>query len=179
VADDKDVITLSKTIPDSASGVISLSEIRDPIVRQGLDYWLSRKGTRSYPARSDIAPRDISALLRHVVLLRLIKNGLDFEYRVMGDAHASALGFSMQGQRVSDVDKFSPGYGQVLLRLYRRAVRKRHVFAFRGWMERGQENRKYIYSESVFMPLGPDENTIDHVFNIGVYVPLDSFDALR
>lgn len=171
------IITVSRTVPESASGVLPLDRLESPILRQGLDYWLKLRGDRPYPSRAEISPRDLAALLRHVVLLRLLDNGADYEYRIVGDAHVISHGFSMQGMRVSDVDKFSPGYGPVLKSLYDHAVRRRDVYAFRGWMERGEEHKQYIYSESVFMPLGPDANTIDHVLNFSVYIPRDSYDG--
>ena len=170
------VITVSKTVPESASGVVALDAIESPIVLQGLDYWRRLKGDRSYPARKDMMPREMSPLLRNIVLIRLVDDGKDYEYRIVGDAHVISHGFSMQGLRVSDVDKFSPGYGPVLKSLYDYAVRRRGAYAFRGWTERGEKHKKYIYSESVFMPLGPDEATIDHVLNFAVYDPRDSFD---
>ena len=170
------VIALSKSVPQSASGVIALDAIESPLLRQGLDYWRRLKGTRSYPARQDMVPRDVAPLLRNIVLLRLIDGGTDYEYRIVGDAHVISHGYTMQGLRVSDIDKYSPGYGPVLKSLYDRAVRRREPFAFRGWMERGEENKQYIYSESLFMPMGPDEATIDHVLNFSVYVPRDTFE---
>jgi hypothetical protein len=170
------VITVSSSVPASASGVISLDAIESPIVLQGLVYWRKLRGDRPYPARKDMTPREMSPLLRNIVLLRLTDDGQDYEYRIVGDAHVISHGFSMQGLRVSDVDKFSPGYGPVLKSLYDRAVRRRDAYAFRGWMERGDTNKQYIYSESVFMPLGPDDGTIDHVLNFSVYVPRDKFE---
>jgi hypothetical protein len=164
-------------MPQNASGVIPLEALEHPILQQAVAYWARLKGSRTYPARQDLMPRDLSPLLRHVVLLRVIDGGADYEYRIVGDAHVISHGFSMQGLRVTDVDKYSPGYGPVLKGLYDRAVRRRDVYAFRGWMERGDLNKKYIYSESVFMPMGPDEATIDHVLNFSVYVPRDSFDG--
>lgn len=176
VSSSPSVVSLPKSVPEGASGIIQLEAIESPIVRQGVDYWRDLKGSRSYPARSDIRPRDLAPLLRNVVLLRLIDGGQDYEYRIVGDAHVISHGYSMQGQRVSDIDKFSPGYGTVLKSLYDRAVRRRDVYAFRGWLERSDRDKPYMYSESVFMPMGPDEATIDHVLNISVYTPRDSFD---
>jgi hypothetical protein len=170
------VIALSKSVPQGASGIIAFEEIESPIIRQGLDYWRRLKGTRTYPARQDMVPRDVAPLMRNITLLRLIDGGTDYEYRIVGDAHVISHGYSMQGQRLSDIDKFSPGYGPVLKGLYDRAVRRRDVYAFRGWMERGEEHKQYIYSESVFAPMGPDQATIDHVLNFSVYVPRDSFE---
>ena len=170
------VITLSKSVPESASGIIPLEEIESPILRQGLDYWNRLRGARRYPARQDMMPRDMAPLLRNIAVIRIVDDGADYEYRIVGDAHVISHGFSMQGLRVSDVDKYSPGYGPVLKGLYDRAVRRRDVYAFRGWMERGETNKQYIYSESVFMPMGPDEATIDHVLNFSVYTPRDSYE---
>ena len=171
------ILTLPKGVPEGASGIIPLDSIESPIVRQGVDYWRALKGARAYPARTDMHPREMAPLLRNIVLLRLIDGGADYEYRIVGDAHVISHGFSMQGLKIGDVDKYSPGYGPVLKSLYDRAVRRRDVYAFRGWMERGESTKRYIYSESVFMPLGPDEATIDHVLNFSSYTPRDSFDS--
>jgi hypothetical protein len=171
------IITVPRNVPEGAAGVLPLDKLESPIVRQGLDYWLALRGSRPYPSRAELSPRDLAALLRHIVLIKLIEGGADYEYRIVGDAHVISHGFNMQGSRVSEVDRFSPGYGAVLKSLYDRAVRRRDAYAFRGWMERGEGRKQYIYSESVFMPLGPDANTIDHVLNFAVYIPRDSFDG--
>jgi hypothetical protein len=171
------VITLSRSVPESASGVVPLDQLESPVVRRGVDYWLKLRGSRPYPSRDEIVPRELAGLLRHVVLVRLIDAITDYEYRIVGDAHVISHGFNMQGLRVSDVDAYSPGYGPVLKKLYDRAVRRRDAYAFRGWLERGDQQKKYIYSESVFMPLGPDNNTIDHVLNFSVYIPRERFDV--
>ena len=173
----RNVITLSRSVPESASGIIPLDAVESPILKQGLDYWHALRGTRSYPARNDMRPRDVAPLLRNIVLIRLIDGGADYEYRIVGDAHVISHGYNMQGQKVSDIDRYSPGYGTILKSLYDRAVRKREVYAFRGWMERGEKTKQYIYSESLFMPLGPDEATIDHVLNFAVYTPRDRYDG--
>ena len=170
-----DVITLARSVPESASGAVPLDQLDSPVVRRGLHYWSKGRGTKPYPTREEIVPRELAGLLRHVVLLRLIDDGADYEFRIVGDAHVISHGFNMQGLKVSDVDAHSPGYGPVLKSLYDRVVRRRSAYAFRGWLERGDQKQKYIYSESVFMPLGPDSATIDHVLNFSVYVPRESF----
>ncbi len=173
----KNVITVPRNAPEGSSGVLPLEKLESPIVRQGLDYWRKLRGDRPYPSRAELSPRDLTSLLRHIVLLRLVDGGKDYEYRIVGDAHVISHGFNMQGARVSEVDRISPGYGPVLKSLYDRAVRRRDAYAFRGWMERGEGHKQYIYSESVFMPLGPDADTIDHVLNFSVYIPRDRYDS--
>ena len=41
--------------------------------------------------------------------------------------------------------------------------------------ERSEMQKKFIYSESVFAPLG-DGDVVDHVFNVSVYVPRDLYE---
>ena len=169
-------VRIPRTVPQSASGAIALDKIESLIVRQGLDHWVRMRGVRQYPARSDFSPRALTMLLRNIVLLRTVDNGADYEFRVVGDAHVTAHGFSMQGLRVSDVDKYSPGYGRVLKSLYDHTIAIRDAFAFRGWMERGQTSTQYIYSESVFLPLGLDDQTIDHILNFSVYSAREKYE---
>jgi hypothetical protein len=170
------VATISRDVPESASGIIALDAIESPIVKQGLAYWTRLKGERDWPTRADMSPKDMAPLLRNIVLLRRTEDH-DYEFRIVGDAHVISHGFSMQGLKVSGVDQISPGYGTVLKSLYDHVVHRQAPFAFRGWMERGGKVKQYIYSESVFMPLGPDGHTIDHVLNFSVYIPRDRFDG--
>ncbi len=170
------IIALPIGLPENASAVVPLQTIESPILRQAVAYWDELRGARAYPAREDMKPRDLTPLLRNIVLLRLLDGGKDYEYRIVGDAHVIAHGFTMQGLRVSDVDSYAPGYGTVLKSLYDRAVRRREAYAFRGWLQRSDRNQRYLYSESVFMPMGPAGEAIDHVLTVSVYTPRDSFD---
>src|SRR5262249_33704364 len=112
----------------------------------------------------------IRGLLRNVVLLRVIDGGQDYEYRIVGDAHVIAHGFSMQGKNLSRMDDHAPGYGSVLKQLYDYPVRRRTPLALRGWLSMGEDGSEFLYSESVFLPIGPDDETVDHVLNFSVYV---------
>jgi hypothetical protein len=116
-----------------------------------------------------MTPRDIRGLLRNVVLVRVIDSGRDYEYRIVGDAHVIAHGFSMHGKNLSDMDKHAPGYGTILKQLYDYPVRKGVPLALRGWLSMGEDGAEFVYSESVFLPLGPNDKTVDHVLNFSVY----------
>ena len=102
--------------------------------------------------------------------MRVIDSGRDYEYRIVGDAHVIAHGFSMQGKTLSQMDDYAPGYGAVLKPLYDNPVRRRTPLALRGWLSMGEDGAEFVYSESVFLPLGPDDETVDHVLNFSVYV---------
>jgi hypothetical protein len=175
--DREQVIFVPPDVREHARGRIGFEEIESPLVRKGFDYWQRLCDGRRFPARADLSPREMGNLLRNVVLMKVLNEGEDYEFRIVGDAHVIAHGFSMQGLHISDVDGFSPGYGSVLKRLYDRVVRKAEPYALRGWLERGETHKKYIYTESAFMPLGHGE-TVDHVFTVSVYVPRDGLEPV-
>jgi hypothetical protein len=162
-------ITVPSSIEDTG-GRIPFDEVESVAVRDAIAYWQSLRRGRRFPSRADIFPKEIRGLLRHICLIRVLDGGGDYEYRVIGDAHVIAYGFSMQSRRLSEIDSHAPGHGPVLKRLYDRVVRKGEPYALRGWIERAGVQKKYIYSESLFAPLG-DGDPVDHIFNVSVYVP--------
>jgi hypothetical protein len=151
-------------------GPIGIDLVESEIVRSGVSYWRRLSAGRKYADRCDISPKDIRGLLRHVVLLRVIDSGRDYEYRIVGDAHVIAHGFCMQGKNLSEVENHAPGYAGILKGLYDYPVRRRTPLALRGWLALGEEGAEFLYSESVFLPLGPNDETVDHVLNFSVYV---------
>jgi hypothetical protein len=166
------VAPIVRALPFSSErpgGPITLDQVEAPVVRAGIGYWKRLCGQRKFPARTEVTPRDILGLLRNTILLRVVDDGADYEYRIVGDAHVIAHGFSAQGMRLSDLGAIAGGYEKVLKSLYDMPVRTSSPFAVRGWLARGED--EFIYSETVLLPLGPDETTVDHVLNFSVYVP--------
>jgi hypothetical protein len=167
-------IRVAPESPERPGGIIDLDQVESPIVRSGIGYWRRLCGERKYPERSAVTPSEIRGLLRNTVLIRVVDGGQDFDYRIVGDAHVIAYGFSMQGRFLSEMEEYAPGHGPVLKGLYSSVVRRRTPFALRGWLERGESHKQYIYSESVFMPLGDTDDAVDHILNFSVYVPRES-----
>lgn len=61
------------------------------------DYWDSRRGGRDFPARTEIDPVDIPALLEHVMLVEVLEDPLDFHYRLVGGHFVEQCGRNLQG----------------------------------------------------------------------------------
>ena len=157
-------------------GRIALDEVDSAVLLQGIAYWRNLAGGRKHPSRSDITPRGLASLLRNTTLLRVIDGGKDYEYRIVGDAYVMAHGLSFQGKRWSQTDKLSPGYHAMIKSTYDRVVRKAEPVAMRGWIERSGRTLELIYSEYVFLPLGIDDKTVDHILVFAVYVPREKPD---
>lgn len=69
--------------------ILSDPEIADvslasDVIRAGLAYWMSRKGSGEMPSRTDIDPMDIPRLLPNVVMVDILSDPLDYMERVVG-----------------------------------------------------------------------------------------------
>src|SRR5690349_16148090 len=61
-------------------------QLSAPRLRQAFDYWESKRAGRTMPARRDLDPVDIPALLSWLMLIDVIrKPTLDFRYRLIGN----------------------------------------------------------------------------------------------
>lgn len=153
---------------DTAGGLpgqIPLSDVHSSTVQRGLALWRGLKGTRRFPSRAEIAPRDLGDLLRHIALVRL-SAGADFEIRLVGDAIVQAQGISFSGYTAAMMDKLSPGYSAELRRIFSSIHRTGEPLVFRGWYER-DPGPKPVYHETMFLPLG--EAAVDHILVVAAY----------
>jgi hypothetical protein len=129
----------------------------------------SRRG-RIFPCLKDIAPRDFAGLLRNAALLKSIDYGRDYEFRLGGNAHVQAQGFSFLGRRLSEIDGLSPGYGAALKSVCDRVCGRARPIALRGWLSKSDETHSYLQHESLFLPLGTTPEA-DQVLIVSVYMP--------
>lgn len=72
-------------------------------------YWITARGEKLMPSRSDIDPVVMPRqLLPNVVLVDVLDTPLRFRYRVMGTAIADMLGADWTGKFVDEVPNMSP-----------------------------------------------------------------------
>ena len=147
-------------------GQIALSDVHSTIVQRGLAHWRHLKGTRRFPQRAEITPRDLGDMLRHTALVRLSDAGSDFEVRLVGDAIVTAQGISLSGYSAAMIDKLSPGYGAELRTIFQQISATGEPLVFRGWYERNP-GPKPVYHETMFLPLGDAQ--VDHILVVAAY----------
>ena len=136
-------------------------------VQSGLDYWRDECRGRQFPARSDIDPSKIKALLPNIMLLRVLNDGADYEFRIVGQRTIEEHGFNPLNWRIRQLDAVVQGYADFLFRLFECIRTTGRPLALRGTLrhvERG--HRSY---ESVYLPLG--SATVDHILNVTDYSP--------
>lgn len=164
--------------PENADVVgrrVGLPDIDSPLLTALLDMWNSKKQGRLFPPREAIAPRDMLTFLRHITLYRVAPDGSDFEYRVMGDAAVQAWGRNFSGFNAEQLNAAEPGMGDVIRRICASVARRREPLVLRGTLSKGPH--EHIGQESLFLPLGPDDETVDHILSASWYVAQPGLDV--
>lgn len=157
-----------KFIPDiTAFHVIAPEELEALPVRIGFEYWLKRRGTRRYPARSDISPREITSALQNMSLLKV--EGDDFVYRIVGDAVVRAFNIPIQNRKMSEIAYDEPGFETIVMPLFRKVAETGEPTAIRGTTGHDVIGANFTDYENILLPLGPDDATIDHVMTFSYY----------
>ena len=144
------------------------AEVQNPMLRKAYEVWNTLKVARRFPARAEITPRNMVEFLRNTVLVRVIDEGRDFQFRIVGDAVAEVQGDSFRELTTTEIDARIPGYGAMLKSVYRQVCKMREPLAFRGWFVQPKTHLAFFH-ESLILPLGPDDATVDHILVVAVY----------
>jgi len=151
---------LQTSVPPSAVGTeVDPESLSSGVVREGYRYWLAKRGIRSFPARTDIHPAEIKAVLPNIILAKVLDGGSDFQFRVVGEAVAAAHGFNPINWRVSELDSHVAGFSSVVMQVYKRVFGTGRPYASRGTLK--HLDRGYRGFETVILPLGPAK--VDHL----------------
>ncbi len=149
-----------------ARNEIALADVENPVVRKALDVWEHLRGARAMPARADMSPRALLGLLSNIAVVRVIDDGADFEFRIVGDQIRVQQGAALQGKRMGEVQEMLPGYGDLLRRIYRNAYEAGRPRVFRGGYAKPSDKQPFFH-EVAIMPVGDDGAKVDHLIVVG------------
>jgi len=162
--------------PDEGEMAIGVDDAKNPFVKLGVEYWRSLCGPRRFPSRSDMTLRGMAAILPYVVIISVIDNGADYEYRFVGDAQRQAFKTYFKGMRVTQIEAAAPELGGLLRNAYEQLRSSRTPFILRGRTEYELPDSKFLYHETAFLPLGASDETVDHLLIVGVQIPKPFWD---
>lgn len=154
--------------PITASRIIPPEALETEALRCGYAYWCAQRGTRRFPARSDIKPRDIAGILRHISLLKF-EHG-DFIYRIVGDVVVRAFDIPMQNRSVSELSKAEPGFGTIIRPMLEKCRTSGEPIAVQGQTGRDVFRVTFTDYENVLLPLGTDDTHVDHILVVSQYL---------
>ena len=80
-----------------------------PVQREFFSYWREQAGGRIAPRDQDIDVLDVPTLMPHVVILDILRDPLDFRYRLVGTSVREMSSANFTGKKFSDFDGRGPG----------------------------------------------------------------------
>lgn len=152
--------------------LITVDKLESPAVMAGHVYWQTLRGTRRFPARQDMNPRDFAPLLRDMLLVQVVDGGADFEFRIAGDAHVQAYAIPFQGRRLNDFVEMAPAFCLALRSVFAHVAQTGSPAALRGRMGPDFPNANYAYCENIFLPLGAND-AVDYILGFSTYLSRD------
>jgi hypothetical protein len=117
-------------------------------------YWLSKRGARIMPARSDIDPAGIQHLMPHLVITE--RAGDQFHYRLVGSAVVQTTGHDATGVTVGSY-MATPDDAAPLRSMFRRVFTAACPIFATG--EYHQSGRASLCLSALTLPLSDDDRT--------------------
>jgi hypothetical protein len=91
------------------AGVDTPSPPCSPLVQEAWNYWNQKRGARRMPSRKDIDPVEIPRLLSSTALVDVLRDPLDFRFRLLGTAIDNISSKNMRGVRFSELPYLNEG----------------------------------------------------------------------
>nr|WP_256445762.1 PAS domain-containing protein [Skermanella sp. TT6] len=83
--------------------------VSSPLVAEAWTYWMAKRGDRRMPSRADIDPVEIPRLLSSTALVEVLRDPLDFRFRLLGTAIDRITSRNLRGLRFSELPFLIPG----------------------------------------------------------------------
>lgn len=152
--------TLSASVPQS---------IRNRVLGLGEAYWQSKVQGDRLPARADIDPLDIPALLPQVILLDVQPDPWDFRFRLIGTNVVHHLTTDLTGSWMSAIKQMAPQSRifDSCLEVAKSGKPSRSDTPYIG------PHRNYVRAEDIILPLASDGSTPDMLLVFVEHFPKD------
>jgi hypothetical protein len=138
------------------------SMLNSPRLREAYIYWDGKRQSKLMPSRGDIDPIEIPRLLPYVVLIDVLREPLDFRYRLVGTQACVIMRRDFTGQIFSEI----PGNGQESARWQGcEAVVSSKAPMYWQIPYLGPERFPRQY-ENVSLPLSKDGINVTMIFNV-------------
>jgi hypothetical protein len=79
------------------------------VQRDFLAYWRKQAGDRIAPRRQDFDVLDVPTLMSHVIIFDVLRDPLDFRYRLVGTVQREMSSREYTGVKMSEIDGRGPG----------------------------------------------------------------------
>lgn len=152
--------------PDDSNAEI-LAKLPESI-RQMLAYWQRKRAGRRMPARADIDPAEMKAMLPFMILVDVnydAAGAADFVYRLVGTREVEIRGADPTGQRVAEA--YHGPSAENALDCYRQAVENRAPYLDDEYFVR--DGDRFADEANLFLPLSNDGEKVNMVLVFTAY----------
>jgi len=157
-------LTAEHSFPDKTHvEVFAHDALRSVKVHRGYDYWNNLRGSRLFPERQEIRPRDIASILTNMVLIRSVNGPDDLEFRIVGDHAGRGYMNTLAGKRMSEMAAAMPRAVRSWRSLYQHVWTTKAPVAAHVTVGLDAQEVNFSQAESVFLPLGGADGVVDHL----------------
>ncbi|HYB08207.1 MAG TPA: PAS domain-containing protein [Alphaproteobacteria bacterium] len=142
---------------------LPIGDLLDPALGQALAYWDSLRSERPFPSRNDISPSGMKSFLRHVMLIDVSYDPLDFVYRVFGTAIAAAHKEDYTGRSARELEP--KAFSDLIWQQYCEALECRAPILHSVLFVTADHCSKY---HRLILPLSRDGAKIDKLLAVSV-----------
>jgi hypothetical protein len=162
------------TPSNSSMSILGPNDISSKVISSVLSIWQSHTGMQSIPTRDDLLPKPMAPYMRHISLMRWVAEENDYEVRFIGDAHVQAYGeTSPPGHRMSITIAERPEFGNMLRSCYDMVRTRSTPLIIRGFIGNEFPDARFVWFETVYLPLRGSGDDVEFVMNAAVYQPKD------
>jgi hypothetical protein len=134
-----------------------------PSLRTLHEYWNARRGARSMPARGDIDPLDLKALLPLLILIDVVPDPRRYVYRLVGTHEVEMRGGDPTGKPVEEA--YYGESAEDTAYYLDRVVRTREPVLYRGIYQ--PLSTRTQREDVLFLPLSRDGETVTMIMILG------------
>ena len=140
-----------------AERVVAYDYRGDAVLGRVLAYWEERRGSRPMPARRDLDPADLAAVLPHLQLIDVVPPDR-FRYRLVGTALVDAFGHDYTGRFVDEL-LLGTGRAALITRVFT-TVRDRARPVFLRARYFTSKNVDFM-ANRIYLPLSENEGEVN------------------
>jgi hypothetical protein len=135
----------------------------EQILQDALKYWESKRAGRRMPARRDFDPRlEITKLVPWIVLVDVLRDPLDFRFRLVGSGIVDRSQGNHTGKLFSEMPQFGPGN---YLWMHRAAVVETGT-PLRSEPPYVGRTRGVRSVADIHLPLSDDDTVVNMIFTV-------------
>jgi len=141
---------------------LALDNAEEAGFKRLIDYWRSKHRGGKLPARRDIEPADLKPILAQLLLIEVLREPLDFRYRLAGTLSYDIFGYDLTGRRVRDIEPAA--WSEMVWQSLATIVQSGEPHFVRLDFETPEGNRRSY--RVVRLPLADDGQTVDCILLI-------------